>query len=321
MPSIGPDSVLHVAAGVVRNSGGAILLSRRQPGRHQAGKWEFPGGKVEAGESAPEALARELREELGIVVTRSRPRIQVPHRYPDLTVMLEVFDVLEYSGDASGLEGQEISWVSLADLENLEYPAANLPVITSLRLPDWYAISNIMELGEHRFFQLLEKKFGSGLRMLQLREPRMDATTFASLAARTVSLAHQHGARVLLNTDKPDLVKRIAADGMHLNRYRLKQYQSRPLPAPYLVAASCHNQEELEMAQKLGSDFAVLSPVQETPSHPGAGVLGWQGFADLARNCAIPLYALGGMKRSDILLARDHGAQGIAALSDSWTER
>jgi 8-oxo-dGTP diphosphatase len=319
MPSIDPDSVLHVVAGVIRNISGEVLLSRRQPGRHQAGKWEFPGGKVEAGETARDALVRELFEELGIAAGKLVPRIQVPYRYPDVTIMLDVFDVVDYSGEAHGLEGQEIAWTTLAELDGFEYPAANLPVITSLRLPDWYAISDIARLGEQRFLQVLEQRLQSGLRLLQLRELQAGTEAFARLAEKVVPVVHRYQALVLLNTDDVKLVESSGADGLHMNGRLLDRMRERPLPDSYHVAASCHNREQLEKAQQLSADFAVLSPVKKTTSHPEAKPIGWEKFADLARQCSIPVYALGGMKLSDINVARSHGGQGVAALSESWS--
>ena len=318
MPSIDPESVLHVVAGVIRNEKGEVLLSRRQPGRHQAGKWEFPGGKIEPGETSNAALVRELHEELGISVSRISPRIQVPYRYPDLAVLLEVFDVVEYDGEARGLEDQEIAWVALADLDRLEYPAANLPVITSLRLPEWYAISNISGIGERQFLNKLEQKLEAGLRLVQLREPDLAPDAFANLAGKIVPIAHRYRARVLLNTRDVSVVESSGADGLHLNSAMLNQLQDRPLRRSLLVAASCHNQAELQKAEKLGADFAVLSPVRQTASHPQANAIGWEQFATLARQCAIPVYALGGMTLADIEMARQHGGQGIAALGESW---
>jgi 8-oxo-dGTP diphosphatase len=318
MPSIDLDAAQHVAAGVIRNPAGEVLLSRRQPGQHQPGKWEFPGGKVEPGETAGAALQRELREELGITTGVLVPRIQVPYRYPDLTVLLEVYDVIDYLGEARGMEGQEISWVSLADLDSLEYPAANIPVVTSLRLPDWYAISNTTGMGERKFLQKLGQKLESGLSLIQLREPGMKPESFVKLAQQVIAMAHAHQARVLLNTDDLNLVETSGADGLHMNSRLLNQLHERPLPDSLLVAASCHDLEELQKAQQLNADFAVLSPVKRTASHPQAKAIGWQRFSTLTRHCAIPVYALGGMSLNDIELSRKYGGQGVAALGSSW---
>jgi 8-oxo-dGTP diphosphatase len=90
------------------------------------------------------------------------------------------------------------------------------------------------------------------------------------------------------------------------------------LPEPYLVGASCHNESELIHAGKLGLDFALLSPVQKTATHPDAVPLGWQDFADLVRNASVPVYALGGVSREDVSKAWECGGQGVSAISALW---
>ena len=123
---------LRVAVGVILNDARQILITRRAPGSHQGGLWEFPGGKVESGESLEQALSRELQEELGIVVGRTSPLLQVEHDYGDKAVLLDVCVVWEFSGHARGEEGQAMVWVVLADLVNYEFPVANRPIISAI---------------------------------------------------------------------------------------------------------------------------------------------------------------------------------------------
>ena len=123
---------LHVAVGVILNEAEQILITQRAPGSHQGGLWEFPGGKVESGESLEQALSRELQEELGIVVGRTSPLLQVEHDYGDKAVLLDVCVVWEFSGRARGEEGQAMAWVVLADLANYEFPVANKPIISAI---------------------------------------------------------------------------------------------------------------------------------------------------------------------------------------------
>ena len=132
---------VHVAAAVIRGTDGKILIARRADAQHQGGLWEFPGGKVEAGESVEAALGRELQEELGIVVSAARPLIKVQHDYPDKQVLLDVWEVSAFSGEPRGVEGQPLAWVSARDLPNYEFPAANQPIVTAARLPDQYLIT------------------------------------------------------------------------------------------------------------------------------------------------------------------------------------
>lgn len=320
MPSTDPDAILHVVAGVIRNRKAEVLLAQRQPGRHQAGKWEFPGGKREAGESAETALARELQEELGISVDGLRRRICVPYQYPDVAVQLDVYDVIGYSGDPHGREGQSIDWVAVNKLNQYDYPAANLPVLTSLALPDNYAISNVSGLGEKRFTDVLQQKLNQGLELLQLREPGMPKTEFRRLAEIYVQLVHDRGGRILLNTDDPGLVEIVGADGLHLNSRQLMALQQRPLPEHFLIAASCHDLGEMRQAEKAGVNFIVLGPVKNTASHPKAKPMGWEKFEALTSQCRLPVYALGGMSLEDIAQARTSGGQGVALLSKAWQE-
>ncbi len=105
---------------------------------------------------------------------------------------------------------------------------------------------------------------------------------------------------------------------MHLSSARLLQIDHRPLDTNYLVAASCHNQNELNHACHLGLDFIVFSPVKRTESHPETNPIGWEKFLQFVENCTIPVYALGGMHPWHLNMAWEHGAQGIALLSSVW---
>ena len=132
---------VHVAAAVIRGTDGKILIARRADTQHQGGLWEFPGGKVEAGESVEAALGRELQEELGIVVKAARPLIKVQHDYPDKHVLLDVWEVSEFTGEPHGAEGQPLAWVSQRELADYPFPEANQPIVAAARLPDQYLIT------------------------------------------------------------------------------------------------------------------------------------------------------------------------------------
>lgn len=314
------EPVLEVVAGVIRDQNGRILLTQRQPGRHQAGKWEFPGGKREPGERPDAALVRELYEELGISVNQIRPRILVPFDYPDVSVRLDVYDVESYTGEPYGKENQALAWVSPERLGDYDYPAANLPVITSLHLPDQYAISDATAMGRDRFLRILEQKLQQGVRLVQLREPGMPASDYVNLATACIEIAHRYRGRILLNTDNLGLVAELGADGIHLKSHQLMSLRERPLAASLLVGASCHNFEEIRQAENIAADFVVLSPVKLTASHPKAQPIGWAGFESMAQRSRLPVYALGGMVAGDVDQARRSGGQGVAMLSAAWKE-
>ncbi|WP_353407722.1 8-oxo-dGTP diphosphatase MutT [Pseudoteredinibacter isoporae] len=124
---------IHVMVGVIWGQNQEILLAKRPEHLHQGGLWEFPGGKLEAGEEALLGLSRELREELAIEVTRASPLMEVKHDYGDKQVFLDIWQVTEFEGEARGVEGQELRWVPLSELEQYEFPAANVAIIERLQ--------------------------------------------------------------------------------------------------------------------------------------------------------------------------------------------
>jgi len=124
--------IIKVAAAVIINDEGNTLLSLRKADTHQGGKWEFPGGKFEQGETTEHALERELKEELGIEIQLTEHFLDVQYRYPEKEVHLHVLRVLTYLGNPEGLEGQLVRWVSVNELEQLEFPDANYPILEKL---------------------------------------------------------------------------------------------------------------------------------------------------------------------------------------------
>lgn len=309
-------AIVHVAAAVIVNTRGEVLISRRPDHAHQGGLWEFPGGKVEAGETALQALRRELHEELGIDVRSARPLIRIPHDYPDKSVLLDVWQVSAFDGEAHGREGQPVQWVAPRRLRDFAFPTANRPIIAAARLPERYLITP--EPGED-FLARLERACAAGIRLLQLRAASLPDSEYLRLAREVCELAHRHGAEVLLNAD-PAAVAAAGADGVHLPAWRLRALERRPLSADLWVAASCHAADELAQAARIDCDFAVLGPVLPTASHPGAAHLGWEALHALAEISAVPIYALGGLREADLAAAWQAGAQGIAAIRGLWPE-
>jgi len=122
-------SEVHVAVGVILDAQHRILLSKRAADAHQGGLWEFPGGKIEPGETLPAALSRELREELGIEIGATAALLEVHHDYGDKVVLLDVHVVREFTGEPRALEDQPLVWVHADELRDYEFPAANLPIV------------------------------------------------------------------------------------------------------------------------------------------------------------------------------------------------
>lgn len=307
-------SHIHVAVGAVFNPQGQILIARRPPHVHLGGLWEFPGGKLETGESVEHALARELAEEIGIQVRTCRPLIKLRHNYPERQVLLDVWRVDAFDGTPHGRENQAVAWVWPDELAGYDFPAGNRPIIAAVRLPERYAILDVQaQGGAVDALARLERLAANGITLAQLRAQALDESGYRRLAQPLLRQAGALGLRLLLNA-APELAQELGAAGVHLSSTRLMALQQRPLPAGLWVGASCHDAEQLAQAERIGADFAVLSPVQATASHPDARPLGWQRYAELVDGAGLPVYALGGLTPADIATARQHGGQGIAAI-------
>lgn len=309
------NKIVDVAAAVLQRADGLFLLAQRPADKIWAGYWEFPGGKLEQGESAHAALVRELREELGIEVRTAYPWLMRVFTYPHATVRLHFFRVTAWGGELHPHEGQQFSWQLPTAVFVEPILPANAPILCALELPTLYAISNVAELGEEVFLARLQTKLDAGLRLIQLREKQLGREALKTLARRVVDMSHSCGAKVLLNGDVA-LAQELGADGVQLTSSQLAELTERP--DVNWCGASCHNAEELQRAEALGCDFALLSPVLPTQSHPGAPHLGWASFAVMAASSSIPVYALGGLQQEDESVAWQHGAHGIALLRQAW---
>lgn len=306
---------IEVAVAVIHDAAGRFLLAQRPSGKAFEGYWEFPGGKVECGESAADAMRRELREELGIEVETVCPWLTRDFEYPHASVRLRCFRIYQWRGEPHGREGQRFAWQTTRGLDVAPILPANGPILRALDLPDVYGITQAGALGVDEFKCKLTAALERGLRLIQVREKSMPAGDLRRFAAHVAPLAHRYDARVLINGDVR-LAQDVGADGVHLTSAQLHTLTLRP--ACEWVAASCHSHADIEAATRLGADFVVAGPVAATPTHPGAALLGWDGFARCVADTAIPVYALGGMQPHDLDKARQSGAQGVAMLRGAW---
>jgi 8-oxo-dGTP diphosphatase len=316
MPADRPEPPVHVVAAVLRDARGRILLARRTAGRDLAGAWEFPGGKVEPGETARQALARELGEELGIRIGDATPLICVPQVYPAKRIVLDVYEVAGFEGTPRGLEQQALAWSPPERLATYPMPPADRPVVAALTAPGRYLVSP-ESVDPAAFLARLERALSAGVRRVQLRVRGLSAAEWGRLGREARARCQAHGAHLLLNGE-PGLASELGV-GLHLPARQLMALAERPrLAEGQLLAASCHDAAELAQAERLGMDFAVLGPVRSTESHPGATPLGWDGFRALREGVSLPIYAIGGMKTADLATARRHGGQGVAGIRGVW---
>jgi 8-oxo-dGTP diphosphatase len=307
--------ITRVAAAVVLRADGTVLLAQRPPGKAYAGYWEFPGGKLEPGETPRQALDRELAEELGLTVRRAAPWLVQAFVYPHAHVELHFFRVFAFDGEPVGHDGQAFAWQRPGAFDVAPLLPANTRVLAALALPPVMGITCADDLGEDAFLARAARALDDGLALLQMREKRWPAARREGFARRLVTLAHARGAAVIVNGDA-DEARAVRADGVHWTSAALARATSRP--GGLIVGASCHSREELARAASLGVDYAIIAPVLATPTHPGAAPLGWDGFERTVEGTRVPVYALGGLVRADLDVALDHGAHGIAMRRGAW---
>jgi 8-oxo-dGTP diphosphatase len=308
--------IVRVAAAVILRGDGQVLLAQRPPGKAYAGYWEFPGGKLEPGESPRHALDRELREELGLSVRRAAPWLVQRYVYPHAHVELNFFRVFVWGGEPVGHDGQAFAWQTPGRFDVAPLLPANTAVLRALVLPPVYAITMAGDLGAAAFLGRARAALDRGLKLIQLREKEWNPERQHALCDALLALAAPHGAQVLLNGDA-ERARTWGCAGVHWTAATLAAAATRP--PDMLCAASCHTREDIGRAGALGLDFAVLGPVLPTPTHPHAQPLGWAGFEAIAGTAPLPVFALGGLAAGDLDAAIMHGAHGVALRRAAWT--
>lgn len=338
-----PKPFIDVAAGMIIRPDGSLLLAERPADKPWSGWWELPGGKIEAGESVLQALARELKEELDIDVTESTPWITYTHEYEVNIVRLSFCRVTGWTGEPTGIEGQRLAWVD----PHKTLPVGPLlpatePPMRWLRLPDQYLLTSIgSQAGLAPFLEKLSLALHAGVRLVQFREPLWaadpaEADNVYNAFLQVVQRCHEFNARCLLNSCHPQSW-RSQGDGVHFRAddAQVAAAQAATLAAPTsdnvasspdavtnntpaprrsLVGISAHTASDLAAAATLNADFVVLGHVLATPSHPGKAGMGWEQFAALAQQAGRPVFAIGGQSPQTVVTARRHGAHGIAGI-------
>lgn len=310
---------IHVACGALRAADGRVLIVERPKGKIAALKWEFPGGKIEPGETPREALARELHEEIGIVVREARPLIRFTHAYKERKVTLYSWLITGWDGEPQARESQRFSW-QRPDAEHvLDVLPTVDPILRALRLPEDYIFTPP---------DADARNFGEGLprlprgALLRLRLPALDDTAYEATARSLVRDVQAAGLRLVLDRDEP-MALRIGAAGLHRTQSQLMRRGTSAArfasSGTLLQFASCHDAEALLRAEQLGFDGVLIGSVKPTGTHPDGVPLGWDGFAALAEQTSLPVYAIGGLSPADKPEAFARYAQGVAGISAYWS--
>ena len=325
-----------VVVGIVENNVGRVLVTKRRPDAHLGGLWEFPGGKVESGESDFVALQRELFEEINIQVERAVPFMRREETYADLIVSLHIYRFLVWQGSVKPLEGQPMQWVDPSALSSLEFPSANVAICQRLQLPRKIYITPDISPATDRcqFLAWLSAQLEKVPKSLVIwRQPRFDEAQYLAwgkeIRPRVESAGH-----ILAAHPTPHRAMLLGCNAVHLSVTVLEQASIQPaflsketvlskeavLSKETLLwcGASCHNRLELEKAEAIGCDYVTLSPVLDTKTHPNITTLGWDQLQELTQQTFMPVYALGGQSQQTLNRALDAGAFGIAGISGLW---
>lgn len=312
---VNKNSTVHVAVGVLLNDKREVLIALRPAESHQGGLWEFPGGKVESGESVEYALNREFEEELGISVQACSPFTQIRHEYTDKSVLLDVWRIESFSGTPKGREGQPIEWRALSRLEAADFPKANERIIRALSLPELISITpEAKDFDELRAIirHQLDLKFS----LIYFRQKSVDELTYRKWFMWAEAQCRASGARLMYSPSGDSIAEEQLPDikALHLTVKQLKSVDARPVPETQLFSVSCHSLDELQQAEALDADFVFLSPVSATDGQLESQLLGWDGFQKMASRVNLPVFALGGMKLQDIFTCKKHRGFGIAGI-------
>lgn len=306
--------IVDVAVGLIVKNGQA-LLAKRAEHQHQGGRFEFPGGKVEAGELVVDALARELNEELGIHIHDHQFVQRLTYDYPEKTVRLHVYRIESFSGEPIGREGQPLQWIPLAELFELNFPDANRPIVRAAQLPERYSITSNLVLPEHEAIpawlaeQSIEKETDA---WVYVRLPNAPVDVYEAAIIKLSML--RPDLHLIAAWDAPESVNDLIR-GRHLT-------QSALLATTELVRysehnywfAACHDEASIAHAIRLGADAVTVGTVLPTPTHPDCETLGWERFAQLAMLSDVPVYALGGMQPKDVDTVQKNGGFGVAGI-------
>ncbi|HEX4916438.1 MAG TPA: Nudix family hydrolase [Limnobacter sp.] len=312
---------VDVAVAVVFNQMGQVLWGCRPEGKPYAGYWEFPGGKVEPGESVWQALVRELNEELNITALEGGPWFVIEHDYEHADVRLHFYRVWRHSGEPKALEGQGFTWASLAPKELSPILPATAPLLPKLAQPQTMWITHY-SASFNGFAQQLAQRLQAaqpGSLYVQFREKGLVGEDLLHAFHHCAALCERHQQTMLINSDALLALQAVAAPallerhGVHLTERHLMTFEQLAW-REQCVGASVHGLDGLRVAHACGLSYAVLGAVQATASHPGQAGMGWVAFKAMAEQARLPVFAVGGMRPEDRVIAMRNGAHGLAMI-------
>ena len=278
-----------------------VLVGWRQANQHQGNKHEFPGGKIEEGETPEQACRREVYEEVGIGLKEWHQFDVIRHEYEDIIVTLHLFHTY-VPDELLSLIHQPWSWFSRDQLADLNFPKANSTIIERLIWSHLIKISDqVDELPKTNSQMYL----------------RIESKDIEKLQQQLIKLSEQQLLKLIVNVDVWQQLNTVLQEKIktvHLKQSQLMQLKKGDLVVAKRYIAACHDAVSVQHAHQIGCDAIFLSPVNPTATHPNSKVLGWDGFAALAQNSDIPVFALGGVAPADLEQAQKHNAYGLAGI-------
>lgn len=279
-----------------------VLVGWRTAKQHQGNKYEFPGGKVEQGETAEQACRREVFEEVGVDLEQWHSFDIIQHEYDDIVVNLHLFYASVLTAQLQDIQ-QPWAWYRRDQLRNLNFPKANQAIIERLYWSPYIKISeNLNEIQQIAPETLLY------WRIDELGEDQLQ---------QLKQLNSTQLAKLIVNVDLWNMLPieiKTQIFTIHFKQYQVIQLNTQKLPHGVRCLAACHDLAALQQAQQVGCEAVFLSPVLATESHPDTATLGWAQFSDLAAHSTIPVFALGGLKPNDLTFAQQHHAYGVAGI-------
>jgi 8-oxo-dGTP diphosphatase len=282
---------------------GAVLLADRPAGKPYAGHWEFPGGKIENGESIEQALAREMREELDLQVERSDPWVVMDYDYPHAFVRLYFRRILEWTGTPRPLEGQRLHYLDHGAPAPTPLLPAAVPALRWIQLPAvvGHSPGTAAHAGDAQAW--LDSALARGLRQVLWHEPGLDQVQLALALAHCREQALGYGARLLVDARS---ARRLGPDagaleGIFMDLAQLRQATARP-PADW-VGAGVQSRADVDRAAALGCDFAVLEADADPERSP---------MAQVGPDSPLPIYVVAALSAGQLDRARRAGAHGLA---------
>ena len=302
------NTSVEVVVGIIQNNNNEVFIAKRQKNQFMADYWELPGGKVESGEDHVSAIIRELFEETGITVKDCKLVQKIQHNYPEKTINLSVYSIDDYLGEPVGFEGQEITWSSADKFKNFKLLPTMWRIIHKFSLPKYYWITPDNHQSD-KVFNECKKRLSNGIKIIQLRSKTSLDNAYIE---RIFKLCKENQAKLILNT--PNKAFNEPCDGWHLTSFELMSLKERPISEAKIFGASTHNIDEALHAENILADYISLSPIEDTLTHPNSKPLGWERASSIIRQCELPVFLVGGMRKELFEKALSIGAHGVAGI-------